>query len=293
RTIELKIPDHQVKCEALESKGVKGVNVEIPCLDVKPVRGYYATPGKASAGGHPAIIVFHAAGVKGGWCRSSLINTMGLADKYNAIVIDINAHGMLNGQPQTYYDELEAGELANYRYQDNDNRDTFYFLGMYLRLMRAIDFLCAQPEWDGHNLIAYGISQGGAQSLAAAGLDSRVSTSIAIVPALCNISTPNGGWPGMGKTSPDTEEGKRVLETYRYFDSVNFCALTQANVLIAVGLIDTTCPPPGVLTAYNQIQSNKQLLSAPDESHHGMSTPNSAQRKTYDAFMTENIKQAP
>ncbi len=35
-------------------------------------------------------------------------------------------------------------------------------------MIRAIDFLTAQPEWDGRTVIVYGSSQGGFQALAAA-----------------------------------------------------------------------------------------------------------------------------
>ena len=58
-----------------------------------------------------------------------------------ALAFDLNAHGMLNGQPQEYYDKLEEGELNHYREQGVESRDTYYFKGMYLRLMRTLDFL--------------------------------------------------------------------------------------------------------------------------------------------------------
>ncbi|WP_309398362.1 acetylxylan esterase [Cerasicoccus maritimus] len=288
--LEAKNPDHRKKIERIAEKGFTYANVEIPCLDVQPVRGYYCAPKDAARGSTPAIILFHAAGVKGGWCRSSLVQALSMAEKYNAIVIDINAHGMLNGQPQAYYDDLEKGELKNYRHQGNQSRDDFYFLGMFLRLMRAIDFLCAQPEWDGQHLLAYGISQGGGQVLAAAGLDHRVSGAVAIVPALCDISGNVAGWPGLGNAKAGTPEAEAIANTMRYFDAVNFNARSQADTLMAVGLIDTTCPPPGVYAAYNQLDTPKRIISAPDQGHHQMSIPNSQLRREYENFIKEQLK---
>ena len=58
--------------------------------------------------------------------------------------LDINAHGIPNGKPAEFYGELRRGRLAGYPHQGNQSRDTCYFRSMYLRLVRAIDFLAAQ-----------------------------------------------------------------------------------------------------------------------------------------------------
>jgi cephalosporin-C deacetylase-like acetyl esterase len=38
-------------------------------------------------------------------------------------------------------------------------------------------------------------------------------------------------------------------------------------VLIGVGLIDTTCPSPGVYAAYNQLQGSKEIVVLPFGEH--------------------------
>lgn len=81
-------------------------------------------------------------------------------------------------------EELSRGELKDYRNAGHEDRETCYFKGMFLRLVRAIDFLTSQPEWDGKTLIVYGSSQGGYQAIVAAGLDSRVSYFCAGVPRM-------------------------------------------------------------------------------------------------------------
>jgi cephalosporin-C deacetylase len=45
----------------------------------------------------------------------------------------------------------------------------------YSDQIRAIDVLTEQPEWDGRTVAVFGISQGGFQAIAAAGLDPRVT----------------------------------------------------------------------------------------------------------------------
>ena len=173
-------------------------NIEINCTGPKPARGYFAKPAIAAPKSLPIVLLVHAAGVKGSWCRSEPGNAMKYA-MMGTLCFDLNAHGMLNGQPEEYYADLEAGELKNYYLQGLTNRDDFYFRGMYLRLMRTIDFLTKQPEWDGKRILVIGESQGGGQALAAAGLDKRVSAVVAIVPAMCDWLGPladhEGGWP--------------------------------------------------------------------------------------------------
>ena len=70
---------------------------------------------------------------------------------------------------------------------------------MFLRLVRALDFLTSRPEWDGKHLIVIGHSQGGGQALAAGGLDPRVTLIASGVPAICDHSGRAAGringWP--------------------------------------------------------------------------------------------------
>jgi hypothetical protein len=84
--------------------------IEANCLGPKPVRGYFAKPEKASPKTLPIVLLVHAAGVKGSWCRSEPRNALNYA-KMGALCFDLNAHGMLNDQPESYYSDLENGEL--------------------------------------------------------------------------------------------------------------------------------------------------------------------------------------
>jgi hypothetical protein len=138
-------------------KGYSCVNVEINCPGPKPARGYFAKPEIAAPKSLPIVLLVHAAGVRGSWCRSEPKNALNYA-KMNTLCFDLNAHGMLNGQPDSYYADLEKGELRNYYLQGLEDRNDFYFRGMYLRLLRTIDFLTRQPEWDGKRILVMGES---------------------------------------------------------------------------------------------------------------------------------------
>ena len=237
--------------------GVDTADVQLDSVGA-PVSGYYAQPAGAAPRSLPAILTVHGAGVS----SSSLSGPAGWA-RDGAIAMDINAHGLPNGQPADYYAKLAAGELKDYRALGRESRDTVYFRGMILRLIRAIDFLTAQNEWDGRTLVVFGSSQGGLQAIAAAGLDSRVSFFVAGVPAgndhTGSLVNRIAGWP---KFIPTGEKPSvAVLGAVPYYDGVNFAARAKAPGFFTVGFIDTTCPPSSVYAAYNALTAPKDIFN--------------------------------
>jgi cephalosporin-C deacetylase len=261
----------EVKSIPVEAKyvpeGIICTNIEINCTGPKPARGYYARPAGAAPKSLPAVLLVHAAGVKGSWCRSEPLNATNYAKK-GAICFDLNAHGMLNGQPESYYADLENGELKNYFIRGVTSREDFYFRDMYLRLLRTIDFLARQPEWDGKRIIVIGESQGGGQALAASGLDSRVTAAVAIVPAMCDylgaLAGRRGGWPQPFENNEQKAEMKNVLP---YFDDALLLKGSRASIFCEIGLIDLTCPPASVYAAVNQSRGRKIICPVPYRGH--------------------------
>jgi cephalosporin-C deacetylase-like acetyl esterase len=144
---------------------------------------------------------------------------------------------------------------------------------MYVRLLRAIEFLASRESWDGTHLITIGESQGGGQALAAAGLDPRVSAVIALVPAMCDFTGPvvnrSGGWPMPLGRDIEGEYARRVIQAVRYCDNMNLAKRSRAETLIFVGLIDTTCSPPGIFATYNNLPGSKQIVAYPHKPHNG------------------------
>lgn len=243
-------------------------DIELNCLGPKPVHGYFARPEKAAPGSLPIVLLVHAAGVKGSWCRSEPGNALKYAKK-GTLCFDLNAHGMLNDQPESYYEDLENGELKGYWLQGLSNRDDVYFRGMYLRLIRTIDFLTKQPEWDGKRILVIGESQGGGQALIAAGLDQRVSAVVAIVPAMCDwfgsLSKRMGGWPQPFESNASKKE---MLKSLPYFDAANIMKGSKAIIYTEIGLIDMTCPSTSVYAAVNQAKGQKIIYPVPYRPHH-------------------------
>ena len=55
-----------------------------------------------------------------------------------------------------------------------------------------------------------------------------------------------------------------------YIDNQHLAHRIQAEVLMAVGLMDTICPPSTQFAAYNKIRSQKELLLYPDFGHESL-----------------------
>lgn len=242
--------------------------VVIPTPEGIPARGYVAYPDESRPHSLPIVINFHAAGVKGDWCKSKPEIALEYAKK-GALCLDINAHGMLNGQPDSYYEALEAGALNAYFYQGITNRDSIYFRDMYIRLMSAIEYLTRDSLWDRKRLLVIGESQGGGQALAAAGLDNRVSDVVAIVPAMCDWGAEQvgrrSGWP-QPLNIPGDEAAKE--KTLPYFDVAHLLKDSKATFWVEIGLIDRVCPSSSIFAALNQAQGKKYLYTVPYRAHH-------------------------
>ena len=230
-----------------------------PALGLQ-ISGYMARPIGAKPKSLPIILTVHGAGVS----NSSLVGSSTWASK-GFLAMDMNAHGLPNGLPAKHYADLKVGAMKDYRYENKNDREKAYFTGMMLRLVRAIDVLTAQPEWDGKHVVVSGASQGGYQAIAAAGLDARVTYFAAGVPAGCDHSGMLvgriAGWP---KIVPvvDGKPDMSVLEAYRYIDCMNFATRTKAaGCFFTVGFIDSTCPPTSVYAAYNQLNIPKEIYN--------------------------------
>jgi len=159
----------------------------------------------------------------------------------------------------------------NYQAIGNTDREKSYFLNMYLRDSRALDYLLTRPDWDGKTIVLTGGSMGGQQSLVLAGLRPEKITAVLVcVPAGADTNGDlhgrKAGYPGWPPDNPE------AMKTALYFDPVNFASRIHAPVMAGMGFIDTISPPAGVWTALNQIPGSKEPLPL-IESEHDNLTP--------------------
>ncbi|MFI4911645.1 MAG: acetylxylan esterase [Sedimentisphaeraceae bacterium JB056] len=241
--------------------GVEIVDIKVDCIG-KNVSGYYARPIDAKVKSCPAILFVQGAGV-----YSSRTGSVKDYASEGFIALEINAHGLSNGQSKEYYSELAKGELQGYSHWGRESRYTSYFKGMYLRVVRALEFLKAQPQWDGKVLVVYGSSQGGAQTLAATGLDPDVNIIAAAVPAMSDHAGKIAGWPRMIPTEGDGSYNKQIADASSFFDNVNFARKSKAQAIFTVGFIDNVCRPTSVYAVYNTFPNKKEIINEPLMDH--------------------------
>jgi cephalosporin-C deacetylase-like acetyl esterase len=219
------------------------------------VQGYLAKPSKE--GKFPALVIFQYAGV-----YALQPNTVTDRAAEGWLAFDVDSHDIPPNQA--------SGIGTNYPSIGNTDRETSYFLNMYLRDSRAIDYISGRPDWDGKTIVIMGTSMGGQQSLVTAGLNHKVTAVIVNEPSGAdsngNLHGRKAGYPNWPSDNP------KVMGTALYFDTVNFASRIKAPVLAAIGFIDTTAPPVGIWAAINQIAGPKEVVSMV-ESDHNNRTP--------------------
>ncbi len=229
-----------------------------------PITAYLSIPANAAPKSLPIIITTQGAGVS----TANLGKTLEWA-KEGFIALDFNIHGTPNGQTNEYYLQRYQTDLKDYFIRGRDNRETFYFRGAFLRLVRAIDLATEHPAWDGKTIVVYGGSQGGAQAFAAAGLHEKVTLFVAGIPGMCDLTGETvgriNGWPyNRPDGKPQTPE---IIETAQYFDAANFAARIKAQALVTAGFADNVCPPTTIYAAYNNLKGRKEILPMPLVDH--------------------------
>lgn len=227
------------------------------------IQGQLARPAKGQK--FPALLIVQWAGVyplQRSWVTDRAAEGW--------LVLNIEAHDLPIDKPDEFYKQQFGGPLRNYWEIGDDNRNTSYFLRMYLSCYRAADYLAHRDDWNGKTLVVMGGSQGGMQSLMTAGFYPKITAALAMVPAGCDMLGPvlgrKGGWP-QWYSNTDGKDPAKVREASRYFDVANFAARIKCPVLVGTGLIDEVCPSAGVLAAVNQIKPPKEVVIIPNSEH--------------------------
>ena len=242
-------------------------------------------------GTFPALLIVQWAGVYG-LPKSNVVNPA----KNGWLALNIMAHDLPFDQPEAFYKKAAATALNNYTSIGNDDRETSYFLRMLLGCYRAADYLTQRPDWDGRVFVVTGTSQGGLQGLATAGLHPNVTAVLVNVPAGCDTTAPWAGrsvsWPYWFHSAQGKDE-KKVMETSRYFDGVNFAANIRCPALVALGLIDQTSCPAGVFAAFNQILGPKEAVVMVSSEHRAKNNSQSEWDHRSHAWLEALVKGAP
>ncbi len=219
------------------------------------ISGYYCTPVKK--GKYPAIIGYMGYGSKP-WAPKA-------NDNPGFVEFVLSVRGQSLQQPTNIY-----GDWITYGIQ---SKESFYYRGAFMDLVRAIDFIASRSEVDTKNIFAEGGSQGGAFTLAACALDHRIAAAAPYIPFLSDYPDyfKIVHWPGdvlkaaLAKQPLMTET--QLYEMLSYFDIKNLAGWIKCPVIMGVGLQDEVCPPHTNFSGYNRISTEKEYHIFPTYGH--------------------------
>ncbi len=235
---------------AVES-GNANVALSMVALDAvgSSTQGYLAAP-RTGSGKYPALVTFQYAGV-----YPLMTETAANRAAEGWLAFNVVSHDM---RPDT------DTAPRNYAGLGNTDRETSYFLNMYLRDVRAIEYIRSHPNWDGRTIVIMGTSMGGQQSFAVAGLvPDWINAMIVNVPSGANIAGTGAraGYPNWNAGDP------RVAATAPYFDAMSFAQDIRASAIVAPGFLDVTSPPYGIIAAFNAMRGPKELVPMVESDH--------------------------
>ena len=227
------------------------------------IYGYLSRPRNGKQ--HPVMLRVPGAGVK----------RVEFDDSYVKMGFTVLSIG-INGIPANVSDSLlnvYRSEIGDYWVSGLESRETYYYRKIYCSLVRSIDFLTSQQDWNGRDVAVTGGSQGGALTMVAAGLDPRVNMLVAFYPALCDIGGyargTTGGWPNIGK--PGSKDigvpSDKWLTTASYYDVALFAKRIKAPGFYSYGYNDATCAPTSTCGAINNVTAEKVVVTTPASGH--------------------------
>ena len=262
-------PDYQLMLIPEQSKlDYEMYHVSMRSLDNELIMGYYAKPKKA--GKHPVIVEYMGYGSKPYFPNQSW-------DGFAYFVLSIRGQAL----------NEKSNHFGTWFTYGIDNKNTYYYRGAFMDVLRALDFVSSRDEIDGERIAVRGSSQGGALSVVAASLDTRVKALAIGIPFLSDFQDyfKIAPWPKSDvdhyRAQHPEVSWKKVYQTLSYFDIKNLASRIRVPLVMGIGVQDNVCPPHINFAAYNQVKSEKSWMAFPQ---HGHSTGNAFYEAGLDLF---------
>lgn len=248
------------ECFDLYFTGVQGARIHAK----------YARP-KASTTPHPAVLQFHGyAWNSGDWNDKLAYASIG----YSIAALDCRGQG---GSSE------DAGQVKGTTLRGHiirgldDHPDKLLFRQIFLDTVQLARIVMSFPEVDEQRVGAIGGSQGGGLTIACAALEPRIKRLAPVYPFLSDyrrvweMDLAKDAYEELRNFfrfhDPLHTREEEIFNKLGYIDIQHLADRIQGEVLMAVGLMDTICPPSTQFAAYNKIQAPKQVEVYPDFGH--------------------------
>ncbi len=248
------------ECFHLTFTGVGGARVYAKLL--RPRK--QAQPG-------PAVLMFHGySGNSGDW-----YNKLGYAAQgFTVAALDCRGQGGRSQDPGGVKGWTLNGHIV--RGLDDDPANLLY-RAIFLDTAQLARIVMEMPEVDENRVGATGGSQGGGLTLACAALEPRIHRAAPIFPFLIDyqrvweIDQDVDAYQELRewfrRFDPRHEREAEIFTRLGYIDVQHLANRIRGEVLLAIGLMDTVCPPSTQFAAYNKITAPKSLVVYPDYGH--------------------------
>lgn len=260
--VELVLAEFQVDfadCYQMYFTGVKGARIHAK----------FARP-KNISGKHPAVLKFHGyTGNSGDWFDLLPYVAAGFV----VAALDVRGQGGLSEDVGGHFGTTHMGHII--RGLDGDPNNLLY-RHVFLDTAQLARIVAAMPEVDSERIGAIGGSQGGGLALACSAL-ATIKRTVVEFPFLTDYKRV---WEmDLAKDAyqelhnyfrnhdPLHHREDEVFTKLGYIDVQHLAPRIEADLLMAVGLMDTVCPPSTQFAAYNKITSKKELAIYPDFGH--------------------------
>jgi len=243
----------------LPLSGVQAHDITYRSWDDARIAGQYFVP--KGEGPFPTIVIYN--GYSGATPRMTSEVPIWPLLGYATLAVDVRGQGGYSTDGSVYPEGHGYGWMT----QGITDPEYYYYRGVFVDCVRALDFVSSRPEVDAERIGVTGISQGGGLSLAVPGLDPRPRASFAQVPFLSHYrratqitgERPYSEISDYCRSRPPEVEAQ-VFRTLSYFDVMNLAGRIRCPTYVTVGLQDLTCPPSTVFAAYNALNCPKEIF---------------------------------
>ncbi|MFY4775644.1 acetylxylan esterase [Metabacillus sp. RGM 3146] len=249
-------------CFHLYFTGIGGAKVH--CKLIRPKKAGHKGPG---------LLMFHGYHTNSGdWLEKLAFAAQGFT------VMAMDCRGQGGGLSEDRL-TVKGGTLKGHiiRGVQDPNPDNLYYRQVFLDTVQAARIMMSMEQVDPERIAAFGMSQGGALTLACAALEPKIKIAAAGYPFLADykrvweMDILNSAYEEIAyyfrHFDPTHEREEAIFERLGYIDIQNLADRIKADVLFGTGLIDNRCPPSTQFAVFNKIQSAKNMLIYYEHAH--------------------------
>ena len=252
----------QADCFDMYFTGVGGARIYAKLLKPKNLK----------PGAHPAICLFHGySGNSGDWIDKLAWAGAG----YIVVAMDCRGQGGRSQDNSAVFGTTHTGHIV--RGLDDPNPDKLLFRSIFLDTAQLAGIVLAMPEVDPQRVFAAGGSQGGGLTLACGALEPRIAKLAPQYPFLCDyqrvweMDQAKDAYKELAsffrRHDPRHEREAEIFTRLGYIDCQHLAPRIRGETLMAIGLMDTVCPPSTQFAAFNKLKCCKQTAIYPDFAH--------------------------